>query len=135
MADPIFAVIADHQRCRAEHEAAFDAAGEVELAHRADGLHAAEAGALRDATSDREMEALEQVLCTVPVTSAGMLAWLDHIAGPAGFGSGKRADTAAVPVQVPGPEGRGVVFSEHPDTGSVLPLPLALNRSPGAGGR
>lgn len=98
MADPIFAVIADHQRCRAEHEAAFDAAGEAELEDRTDGPFAAEAGAKRDATSEREMEALEQVLRTVPVTSAGMLAWLDHISGPAGFDGmlPREGDVAAI---------------------------------------
>lgn len=85
MADPIFAAIAEHQRRRPEHEAAFDAAGEAELSDCPDGPLAEEACALRDAASEREVEALEQVLRTVPVTTAGMLAWLDHIGGPAGF--------------------------------------------------
>lgn len=85
MADPIFAAIAEHQRRRAEHEAAFDAAGEAELADCPDGPLAEEAGARRDAASEREVEALHQVLHTVPLTTAGMLAWLDHISGPSGF--------------------------------------------------
>ncbi|WP_155982312.1 hypothetical protein [Xanthobacter sp. 126] len=47
MADPIFAAIAEHQRRRAEHEAAFDTAGEAELSNCPDGPLAAEAGATR----------------------------------------------------------------------------------------
>lgn len=98
MADPIFAAIAEHQQRRAEHEAAFDVAGEAEMADRADGPLAAQAGALRDAASEREVEALEQVLHTVPLTAAGMLAWLDHISGPAGFDgiAPRDADVAAI---------------------------------------
>lgn len=98
MADPIFAAIAEHERRRAEHEAAFDAAGEAELADCPDCPLAAKAGALRDAASEREVEALEQVLHSVPLTSAGMLAWLDHIGGPAGFDgiAPRDADVAAI---------------------------------------
>lgn len=98
MVDPIFAAIAEHQRRRAEHEAAFDAAGEAELSGFPDDPLAAEAGARRDAASEREVEALEQVLRAVPLTTAGMLAWLDQISGPAGFDgiAPRDADVAAI---------------------------------------
>ena len=55
MADPIFAAIAEHERRRAEHEAAFDAAGEAELSDFPNGPLAAEAGTRRDAASERAL--------------------------------------------------------------------------------
>lgn len=83
--DPVFAAIAEHEHLRSLHASAFDAAAEAERAHGPDSPQTMAAERLRDALSDREMEGLEQVMRTVPTTSAGMLAWLDHLAGPAGF--------------------------------------------------
>ena len=66
--DPVFAAIAEHARLWQSVEAACRLEKGVEEA------------------SDQEGKALHRLLATVPTTPAGLLAYLDHLASPMGFG-------------------------------------------------
>ncbi|MFG1201727.1 hypothetical protein V5F29_04965 [Xanthobacter aminoxidans] len=84
--EPMFAAIAEHTRLWEALEAACRAEGR---AMNTFGSRSAEhAAAMRgvEAAMAPEGAALHRLLATVPATPAGLLAWLDHLGSPMGFG-------------------------------------------------
>jgi len=90
--DPMFAAIAEHTRLWEALEAACRQEGRAMTMF---GSRSAEhAAAMRgvEAAMAPEGAALNRLLETVPATPAGLLAWLDHLGSPMGFGEDGPSD-------------------------------------------
>lgn len=84
--DPILAAIAEHTRLWGAYDAAYRREQSAMTGFGRTSAEYQEARKDVTATCQREGAALKQLLATVPATPTGLLAWLDHLRSPMGFG-------------------------------------------------
>lgn len=83
--DPVFAAIERHKPLHAAHRAAADLSDEMATRYGFESPEEAGAYASQCTACDAEVEALREVVETVPTTMAGLAAYVEHIGGDLGF--------------------------------------------------